>query len=478
MSTIAPDLSWANHGADGGDLITAAATGGIAHPSGYPLYLIIARCFQLLPLGSLAYRTNLMSGIFAILTGLLVYSTVIKYLHTKIEHWMAAIAGLFAGMSIGVSPLFWSQAVITEVYTLHAFFVALIISLTVTVPKIKTDHYRSPPLDGLAFGLAASNHISAILLIPGAVIANLFDNRSQSKEISTSRMNLIGWQFFGAIAGISLYIMLPLRAIKNPIINWGNPVNLENFSWLVSGKIYQDYYLQATLINLWPKISASASILLGQIGLIGLILGCTGLVVFFTRSRLYLLTLWNALIFATMYLVYNSPDSFVYLIPTTISFSIWIGICVGYTINYIKIHTRVKWEIFVAILLINLIIGVLGNWQKVDASQDNRAQSFAQEVLSVAPRDAVIFADGDRAIFSLWYFHFALEKRPDLIVLSPDLLHYDWYQVSMDKAYPDLNLPSPSPWTSSVAAANPTREICYVRYDQGTEISCESGSGQ
>ena len=38
LTTLAPGLTWANDGADGGDLVTAAATLGVAHPTGYPLY--------------------------------------------------------------------------------------------------------------------------------------------------------------------------------------------------------------------------------------------------------------------------------------------------------------------------------------------------------------------------------------------------------------------------------------------------------
>jgi hypothetical protein len=54
-STLAPGLTWANSGSDGGDLIAAAATGGVPHPTGYPLYLLLARLFQILPVGSLAF---------------------------------------------------------------------------------------------------------------------------------------------------------------------------------------------------------------------------------------------------------------------------------------------------------------------------------------------------------------------------------------------------------------------------------------
>ncbi len=109
LSTIAPDLTWANRGSDGGGLITAAATNGIAHPSGYPLYLILARFFQLLPVGSLAFRTNLMSVFFAILTALLVYAIVVRYLLAQTNrYYVPCIAGLSAGLAAGFSPLFWS----------------------------------------------------------------------------------------------------------------------------------------------------------------------------------------------------------------------------------------------------------------------------------------------------------------------------------------------------------------------------------
>ena len=80
IRTLAPGLTWANGGSDGGDLIAAAATRGIPHPTGYPLYLLLARLFQLLPVGSLAYRTNLMSAVFTTAASLLVYAVVMRQL--------------------------------------------------------------------------------------------------------------------------------------------------------------------------------------------------------------------------------------------------------------------------------------------------------------------------------------------------------------------------------------------------------------
>jgi hypothetical protein len=110
----------------------------------------------------------------------------------------------------------------------------------------------------------------------------------------------------------------------------------------------------------------------------------------------------------------------------------------------------------------------------VDASHDRRAETFGREVLSAAPQDAIVFARGDEAVFSLWYFHFALGERPDLIVLAEDLLHFDWYQENLRATYPSLVLPEPFPWPGAIISVNPARAACYARYSARTEMNCSN----
>src|SRR5512135_3416155 len=107
LGTMAPGLTWANAGTDGGDLITAAATGGVAHPTGYPTYLLIAGFFQQLPLGNLAFRTNLLSAIASVLASVLVYETVTLLPNSPVRGNQPA--GLIAGFMFGLAPLIWSQ---------------------------------------------------------------------------------------------------------------------------------------------------------------------------------------------------------------------------------------------------------------------------------------------------------------------------------------------------------------------------------
>ncbi|MEI6290225.1 MAG: DUF2723 domain-containing protein, partial [Chloroflexota bacterium] len=74
--TIAPDLTWAHFSADGGDLISALVSGGVPHPAGYPLYMLLSRPFLEIPYGSPAFRTNLFSAAVTILAVCILFYTI------------------------------------------------------------------------------------------------------------------------------------------------------------------------------------------------------------------------------------------------------------------------------------------------------------------------------------------------------------------------------------------------------------------
>ena len=478
LATIAPGLTWANSGSDGGDLITATAIGGVAHPTGYPVYMLLARGFQLLPVGSLAFRTNLMSAIFAVLAALMVYLIVVRSVCTGAKPYPSYLAGLGAGYASGLAPLMWSQAVITEVYTLHAFFVALILCL-ISIPRKST---RMDCFKGIVYGLAAGNHLTSLIIIPGAMLASCMDRVSSITDTQDAlRMGnkyLFAWksmlrQILWMTLGLSVYFILPLRATTQPVVNWGNPVTLKGFWWLASGSIYRTYYLQDSWVHIWPRVQAGISLFLQQFGILGIGLGFLGLVFTFQASRLKNLILWIALAFFVVTIVYQSEDAYVYFIPVCIAFSIWIGFGLGYISNQLS-----KWNLlwtlgFGTILAIIFAFGVVLNWHHVDASQDNRAEVFGKQVLRVAPENAMIFAEGDQAVFALWYFHFALGQRPDVSIIASELLHWDWYHDSLKHAYPHMNLSTLFPWPSTVIDENPKRPVCFVSYKDDLEMTCD-----
>ncbi len=75
LLTAPPGLTWAHDSADGGDLISAALTLGVPHPSGYPTWTLLAALFSRLPLGTAAWRVTLLSMLSAATAGALVAAT-------------------------------------------------------------------------------------------------------------------------------------------------------------------------------------------------------------------------------------------------------------------------------------------------------------------------------------------------------------------------------------------------------------------
>ncbi len=482
LRTLAPGLTWANGGADGGDLIAAAATGGIPHPTGYPTYLLLAQIFQAMPLGSLAFRTNLMSAVATCLAAGLVYMLVTRFLSpaSPIKYWPA---GLLAGYAFGLAPLVWSQGVITEVYALHSFFVVLIIYVaTFPVPSSESSRNRLDGLLGLVCGLALGNHVTSGLLVPAAFLAVSISRQPTIEGTPRAVWSgLRGLRLDGRallrqsvwlIAGLCIYLLLPVRALSGSAINWGNPLTPGRFWWLVSGQLYRDYYLSMTIGEVFVRLQAAGALLLQQFGYIGMALGFIGLIYSYTPSRLYILTAWTAAVSTIFALLYGSGDSYVYLIPACVSFAIWISLgLTGLIKGLSHIRKRLAW-VLSPLFFVYLFVMAVHTFPMVNASHDLRAEDFGNRVLSTAPKAAVLFVEGDRAVFAMWYFHFALHKRPDLAVLATDLLHFDWYQESLRKAYPALVLPGPFPFPSTIVAANPGRAYCYVKYELQTEIVC------
>ena len=73
VATLRPSVA----GGDSGELTAAALTGGVPHPSGYPVFALLARFFAALPLGhSPAWRVNLLSAMSTAAAGGLLCAAV------------------------------------------------------------------------------------------------------------------------------------------------------------------------------------------------------------------------------------------------------------------------------------------------------------------------------------------------------------------------------------------------------------------
>jgi hypothetical protein len=399
-----------------------------------------------------------MSAVFAVLCAVLIYGLIVRALKLKYG-WLA---GLAAGFAFGLAPLVWSQAVITEVYTLQAFLTALILYLY-AFPSPRFESLR-----GLLLGLAMGNHLTTIFLLPLMFLDFRAVDRDRAQRPASSLPRQAVW----FAIGLSIYLILPLRALTNPPVNWGNPITLERLWWLVSGELYQSYYLQPQMAEIGGRIQVWASLLVQQFGWFGMLAGIFALVLLFKPTRLYLSTLWIGFAYTSFALVYSSDDSHLYLIPAYLSFAVWIGLGIGSVLGRVSSGSRVLLWGMGGLIAVYLGLHAFNVAPQVDASEDQLAEMFRKQVVAEVPKDALVFLKGDRAVFTVWYFHFALGQRPDLAVVAEELLHFDWYLETLRHTYPALDVPGPMPWAQNVADANPSRPACFVEYVEQAEIHC------
>jgi tetratricopeptide (TPR) repeat protein len=163
---------------DSGEFIVAAQHLGVPHPTGYPLWTLLAWLFQLLPLGNAAWEVNLFSGVCgALATGLLaaLFSSSTRWMiGDRLVPWrgLNTSAAITTALLFAFSFSMWSQGVIAEVYTLHALLVGLFLtSLYVWLRKPGSVALLFVPFFLLA--LSFSNHQLSIVLSPLPLLAVL-----------------------------------------------------------------------------------------------------------------------------------------------------------------------------------------------------------------------------------------------------------------------------------------------------------------
>lgn len=454
LATLAPDLTWAHAGTDGGDLVTAAAVWGVPHPPGYPTYTFIGHIFASFPFGSVAYNLNLMSALAAALACAMLAAAILKINGSA---FVAAITSLTYAFSL----MLWGQATIAEVHALNALFVAAL--AYITLPWIDRDaplRPRACAALGLLWGLGLGNSTTLLAFAP-IVIPALWRAR---------QYRWIGFVCFAL--GLAVYLLIPIRANTLPPINWGDARTIPDFLWLVSGGLYRGYAFAAAPQLIAQRVISLPRLALEQLGWIGAI-WIAWLFMRPLRFRVKRSLLIVALLYIIFATTYNTIDSDLYLIP------VWLLLC-GYVA--IGLHQALSTQRDsmrrVALGLIALLgpgILLLSGWSSHDLSHDRSVAEFADQVLTTLPADAILITRADAHTFALWYHVQVLQQRRDVSIVDARLISYEWYEPMLIAQGAAPALPESragNEWLDQLAAANPLRPICDLQPEPRT-MACQ-----
>ncbi|MGF1470761.1 MAG: DUF2723 domain-containing protein [Rubrobacteraceae bacterium] len=388
----------------------------ISHPTGYPTYLLLAKLFTYLPVGDVAYRINLVSAVFGAGAVLMLY-ILCRQITGRI------LPSVVAAALFGVSQAFWSQAVVAEVYTLNAFFVALSISVLLLWRDKRRDRYLL--LWAFLVGLAMTNHMTSGLLLP---VGLLFVWLTERGKLSDRRLWLKGVGVFAL--GLVPYVYLPIRSLVDPPFAAYDTDTPLQFLAFVSGVSFGDSMLAFGPVALIGRVEMYWGHLSQQFNVFFLAVAVVGVLSLYHRDRaafaLLGLLYSGWLLYA---LEYNIADIWVYFIPTYLIICAFVAPGIVALVAGLKLilstatlssklrEAPAILAVIAALALFIPVVGANGTYRTVDYSDSYEAQNIIEAVAQNVETGATVITDGS----SMWYMKLVEERRVDLELVSPFL---------------------------------------------------------
>jgi hypothetical protein len=416
LRTLMPGIAFG----DWGEMQTVPHVLGVAHPTGYPTYVLIAWLAELLPIGSVAFRANLLSAIF-VSAALGTVTLIAMRLGTRP---MIAAGGALA---LGAVGTVWAAATVSEVNPLHLLFAALLLHRAL----VWADRRRLSDLviGGLLVGLALGNHLLTLFLVPFVALFVLWAGR---REILARPWILVPGLAAGVL-GLAVYLYIPLAASASPPLAYNHPTTLDSVLWLVEGTQFRTQFdflspkgpaeFMASLPALWSLVVMRATPIVP-------IVGVAGLAVLLVRRPAFGL-LCVAFLATGIYIWANYLHLEHYLLVP------WLVLGIGITVALQSAAGAVaRWGrsltpidggavVGVAALAFAVALGAI-NWPAADRSADTSGQEYVDAVFASLPQNAAILSYWD-ASTPLWHGQLVEGLRPDVLVVDDtNIVYEDW----------------------------------------------------
>ena len=453
MLTLAPSVTFF----DSGEFLTATASLGSAHSPGYPLFLMYAKLFTWIPLGNIAFRINMATAFSSSLACLAVYLLTTKLLgkerlieNDQFSRLTVKASALAAALSFSVTPRLWLQSNHDKPYPLLAFITAVIFYLLVTWRDYYKNGDERPAyvyVCTFLAGLSMALHQSVVLLLPAWF---LFIVITDFRIVKRVKELVIATAF--AMLGFSVQIYLPLRALSNPLLNWGDSKTSAQFMWHFLRKGYPSDPHPRDLSLLWEQLKAYN--IPHEFTWLGVALVIIALISSWRRnSEVVVAYLAGVATFLAVIAGYfNAQSDLIFLTeefftPLYLLTAVMVGVGLFSILKFAIRHARLPLQIdfrvylLVSIMTLSLPVSLCAvNYYENDQHNNYIAFDYATNSLRSLPQNAVMFTWGDSGAFPLWYLQGVERMREDLDLPHTPHLVFDWYLDSMPRLFRDSNL--------------------------------------
>lgn len=426
-ATLSPDVL----PADSGEFQLVAARWGVAHPPGFPLYTILGALFvRLAPVGTPAYRLNLLSAILAAATLVLIARATRLWAqqiaHTPPTSPLTLASGLAAALALGSATTFWAQATVANIRTPSVFCVGLILYNLARFTEARSrnsaeEAERALLGTGVALGLGLGHH-------PSLIFAGLF----YVLYLFLSDVRLLlqpkrWWRLLVAVpVGVIPFVYLPIRGAAGAVLA---PPNLDTLPGLLShirAKGFAgDMFAYANPIDFPHRAALLPTLWTFQFNTTLLSVGLAGLVLLLWCDwRLFVLLGGSLAVHTFVTITYRAPQTVEYLMPAAYP---PVAVAAG-LMPFLLVSTIARrWPSTVSPqrqllpLLIALTIcaglqnGLAHGPSFSELAKDRSTRQKVAPLLEHAPADALLLADW-HWVTPMWYLQQVEGMRPDMEV--------------------------------------------------------------
>lgn len=453
MATLAPSVTFF----DSGEFLTATASVGSAHSPGYPLFLMYAKLFTWIPLGNIAFRINVATAVSSSIACLVVYVLTVYLLKNetlledeKFNRVAVKMAGLAAALTFSVTARLWLQSNHDKPYPLLAFMTAVIFYLLFRWHdnyKIGIDRPAYIYVCTFLAGLAMAVHQTVVLFLPAWFLMIML---TDWRLIMRLRDIVLAVTF--AMLGFSVQLYLPLRATRNPLLNWGDAKTIDQFMWHFLRRGYPSEPHQRDFSLLLAQIKAFN--VPREFTWLGVFLLIVGLVFLWKKYRVFFFAYLFSVLFFLLVIAgyFNTLADLIFLTeefftPMYLLTAVIIGTglfsLLNFAVRKAKIPSKIGPPVYLlcTVMFLSLPTALCAvNYYENDQHNNYIAFDYASNSLRSLPQNAIMFTWGDSGAFPLWYLQGVERMREDLDLPHTPHLVFDWYLDSMPRLFSDSNL--------------------------------------
>ena len=383
---------------DSGELIAASHTLSVAHPPGYPLYLMLGKVFaSIVAVGSVAYRYNLLSAVLAAVTAALGFGVLRRL---GVGRWPALAVMLVAA----TLQAYWFQATAAEVYALNGCFTALLLYLAVSAAHGgRRRGERTLLLVGLVGGLAVSHHLTLGYPLAAALVVFVL----AAPERPRPAVWLVSGLMF--LLGLTTWLYVPVRAHAGAPLSWGatdtlagfvSHVTAQGYSWRL--RAFQPGARALGFLAYFKVLALSCGIPLVSLAAVGVAAGL--------RRWRVSLGLWLVVVFYGIhYAAYDIPDIEGHIFPAILAAALLAGLGLE---RLTSLGSSPRLDRTLRPVLVGLTFVVVGlNLAGLEPRRDpwfayDYAKAIEKSARDACGNDCVIVASGDISLYSLLYVAF------------------------------------------------------------------------